>query len=296
MSKDCSQASSTQQHQPTRAIRLAVMVTLGFMVVEFAGGWLANSLALMTDAAHMLTDSGALLLSLFAIWLSQRPRNQKLTFGYHRAEILGALTSGLLIWALAGVLIFEALQRVHQPPEVLGTPVMIIALIGLMVNLVVMRTLHGHHHHNLSIRAAYLHVLGDLLGSVGALASGVLIWWKAWYWVDPVLTIAFALLVLASSWKMVREAVSILMEGTPSSIQTDEVQKRLESLPNVSRVHDLHIWSLSSGVISLTVHLVSNQHAKTLQLAQNLLSEEFGILHSTIQIEENLDSACHHCD
>ena len=267
------------------ALRKALVVTLIFLVVEFVGGWLANSLALLSDAGHMLTDVGALLLSLFAAWISRRPPTQTMSFGYHRAEIIGALVSGLSIWALVGVLVFEAIQRVRAPELVHGPTVLWIAGVGLLVNLYSLKVLHGGKDHNLNVRGAYLHVAADALGSVGALVAGALIVWRGWNWVDPIITFVLAALMLSSSWTLIRDSVVILMESTPRAIDPVRMKQALQALPGVSEVHDLHVWTVGSRRLAMSVHLVSEQSEEVLEAAQKILEDDFGIRHSTIQIE-----------
>ena len=271
--------------QAPQAITRAMLITLVFMGVEFAGGWFSNSLALISDAAHMLTDVGAMLLSLFALWIARRPITLTMSFGYHRAEILGALTSGLLIWLISGVLIYEAVVRMASPPDVQGPVVFIIALIGLIANLVSMRVLHSAKSHNLNVRAAYLHLLADSLGSVGAIIAGAVLWFTDWKLIDPIITIVFAVLMLVSSWSLVKEAIEVLMESTPQNIDPHQIQKELQALPQVQEAHDLHIWSVSSGRLALSVHLVSDAPQTVLPAAHELLDRHFGIIHTTIQIE-----------
>jgi cobalt-zinc-cadmium efflux system protein len=280
------------------ALRRAVVVTLSFMVVEFVGGYMANSLALMSDAAHMLTDSMALMLGLFAFWIAARPSTPQMTFGYHRAEILGALTSGLLIWFLTAILVYEAILRIAEPPQVQGGMVMVIGSIGLGVNLVVAWILHGSRSHSLNLKAAYLHVLGDLLGSVGAIASGLTIWATGWNLIDPLVTFFIAALLLYGSWHIVVEAVGVLMESAPRGVDAREVRYNLERIPSVQEVHDLHIWSVSTGVIALSVHLVSSSPSRALREANRLLDEQYGIHHTTLQVEhpeEFQSDRCYEC-
>ena len=268
-----------------RALTGALAVTAGFMFVEFAGGWLANSLALLSDAAHMLTDVGGLLLSLFAFWISRRPSTPTLSFGYGRAEIIGALFSGLLIWLLAGLLVFESYHRLQDPPEVKGLMVLVIATIGLVVNLVSMAFLHKARAQNLNVRGAYLHVLGDLLGSVGAMASGAVMLWTGWWLVDPIVTLVIAAIVLYSSGRLVWEAVGILLESVPKGVSHQKIQRDLESIAGVEEVHDLHVWSVGSGKAALSVHLISKDGDRVLNEADSVLRERHGIAHTTIQVE-----------
>jgi len=261
------------------------VVTALFLVVEAVGGWLSNSLALLSDAGHMLADMGGLLLSLFAAWVSRRPASQTMSFGYHRAEILGALLSGLSIWALAGILTFEAYGRLSHPAEVQGNIVLVVAAAGLLVNLFSLRLLHADQEHSLNVRGAYLHVAADALGSIGALIAGALIYWKGWTWVDPTITFLLAALMLGGSWTLIRDSVAILMESTPRGVDPQRLRLALQSIAGVVEVHDLHVWTVGSGRLAMSAHLVSANSESTLQSAHEVLESQFGIRHSTIQVE-----------
>ena len=281
-----------------QGLRAALAVTAAFFLVEAVGGWVANSLALLSDAGHMLTDMGGLLLALFASWIARRPATRTLTFGYHRAEILGALASGLLIWALAGILVYEAVGRLGSPSPVEGGWVMGVAFLGLLANAASLKFLHRHQHDHLNVRGAYLHVLADLAGSVGALVSGGLVYWKGWLWADPAMTLFLAALMLGGSWSLIRDSVAVLMESTPAGIDAEAVKGELAGLPGVSEVHDLHIWSVGSGRRALSVHLISGQGEDLLRAANELLERRFAIAHTTIQVEHPdrfQSSRCYDC-
>ena len=260
-------------------------ITVIFMVFELVGGYLANSLALISDAAHMLTDVGAMALSLGALWMSRRPVTPTMSYGYFRAEILGALFSTLLIWAISAALIYEAIVRMQSPPEVNGKLVLIVAVVGLAANGVGMWILHSSKNQNMNVKAAYLHLVSDSLGSVGAILSGVLIWLTGWRPIDPLMTIVFALLMVISSWGLVRDTLSILMESTPKGIDPDGIHRALAQLPGVIEVHDLHVWTVASGRYALSAHLVCQGSACILAQARQLLTQDFGITHTTIQVE-----------
>lgn len=282
-------------HHGQKALVLVLGLTLSFMFVEFWVGWLANSLALMTDAAHMLTDAGALLLGIFAFWISQRPSSPKRSFGMQRAEVLGALSSGLLIWLLIGVLIYEALGRLANPPPVSGGMVLVAATAGFFVNLYAMRILHPQKKGSLNVRAAYLHVLGDLLASIGVMVSGVLVLTLGWTLADPIATLIISSFLLYSSWKLITEAVSVLMEFAPKGMDPVKIKASLAALPGVEEVHDLHIWTVSSGRAALSVHLVAREAEDALGRAHELLERSHGIHHTTIQIEHPEKFACERC-
>ena len=268
-----------------RALTRALGVAIAFMLIEAIGGWFANSLALLSDAVHMLTDVGAMLLSIFVLWMARRPVTATMSFGYHRAEILGALASGLIIWLLAGFLIFESILRLAAPPEVQGPIVFVVATIGLASNLLSMHVLSEAKKNNLNVRAAYVHVLSDALGSIGAIIAGVVLWTTHWWPIDPIMTIVISLLMLYNSWGLVRESVSILMESTPTGVDSDQVRETLRGVPGVVEVHDLHIWTVSSGRLALSVHLISDDYEKVLTLAHEVLKLKHSIVHTTIQVE-----------
>lgn len=284
---------------PSRALTRAMLVTILFMVVELVGGWYANSLALISDGVHMLTDVGAMLLSLFALWMARRPRTLVMSFGYHRAEILGALFSGLAIWLLAGFLVYEAVIRMSAPPEVHGVMVFVIAMIGLVANLASMKMLHSSKQHNINVRAAYLHLVADSLGSVGAVIAGAVLWATDWRPIDPIITLIFSALMLFSSWELVKEAVGVLMEGSPAHVDPKTILTTLKSLPGVTEVHDLHVWSVSSGRLALSVHLIAEDAGATLAAANEALRSKHSIRHTTIQVEHpsRFERAnCYDCD
>jgi cobalt-zinc-cadmium efflux system protein len=265
----------------------AVLLTLGFAIVEAVAGWWSGSLALISDAGHMVTDSSALGLAALAAWLARRPPSSRHTYGLVRLEILAALFNGLLMLALIAWIGLEALQRLAAPPSVQGDTVMVVAAIGLLVNLLVAWKLH-HGGSDLNTRAALLHVLGDLLGSVAALVSGVLIYWMGWVWVDPVLSLLVALLILVSALRLLRDALHVLLEAVPGHIDLDEIARGLARIPGVHSVHDLHVWSLSSGQVALSAHLdleAMDDWARILEAARTQL-RPFGIGHATLQPEQ----------
>jgi cobalt-zinc-cadmium efflux system protein len=276
--------------QSSRArLSLAFWTQAAFFVVELVGGLLTNSLALLADAGHMLSDVAALGLSLLALrWTLKSPTAQR-TFGYHRLEILVALVNGLALWAMAGYIFYEAMGRFFKPPAISGAPLLVIASLGLLVNLLGMYVLLPTREHNLNLRSAFLHLLGDSLGSVAAMAAGAAIWWQGWYWFDPVAAMAVGALIVISSWQLVWEAANILMEATPKHINLDEVQKRLLAHPEVKQVHDLHVWTIASGIFAASVHVVINggpldRDCLTWEL-EEILRRRFGLEHNTIQLE-----------
>jgi cobalt-zinc-cadmium efflux system protein len=265
----------------------ALLFTLGFAAVEAIAGFAANSLALVSDAGHMLTDSLSLGLAAFAAWLSRRPPSASHSYGLARAEVVAALLNSLLMLALVAFIVHEAWQRFTEPREVQGTMVFVVALIGLAVNLAVgWLLLKGEESLNRS--AALLHVAGDALGSIAALAAGLVIMFTGWTPIDPILSVVISLLILVSTLNLLRQSMHVLMEGVPHHIDLNAVGHRMAQLENVGRVHDLHIWTLASGQIALSAHLdVKNLNCwpRILSDAHALLNTEFGIGHITLQPE-----------
>ncbi len=270
-----------------RILFIAISIAALFMLIEIIGGIAARSLALISDALHLFADIGALGLGWVIAHFLQRPPTKKLSYGYQRVEAIGAIASVFILWALCTVLIYQAILRFIHPEPVRGGIVFIIALLGLIANLGMMKVLHPTHGDNLNMRAAYLHVLGDLIGSIGVLLSGALIMWTGWNPIDPIITILFALGILYGSIKIVRHATRVLMESTPPDIDTAAVRKALGNLPGVEEVHDLHIWSLSSTHHVLSVHLVAKENPTVLKAAHEVIEKKFGIRHMTIQIENH---------
>ncbi len=265
----------------------AVLLTLSFAVIEAVAGWWSGSLALLSDAGHMVTDSSALGLAALAAWLARRPPSSRHTYGLVRLEILAALFNGLLMLGLIGWIAWESVQRLAAPQLVLGDAVMLVAGIGLIINLLVAWKLH-HGGMDLNTRAAFLHVLGDLLGSVAALVSGALIYWLDWLWVDPILSLLVALLILVSALRLLRDAVHVLLEAVPGHIALDEIARGLAGISGVHSVHDLHVWALSSGQVALSAHLdleVMDDWPRILEEARMQL-RLFGIGHATLQPEQ----------
>ncbi len=271
-----------------RGLRLALLITFAFMIVEAIGGFLANSLALMADAGHMLGDAASLGLALFAAWVSQRPATPEKTYGYLRLEILAAFVNGVTLVALAGVIVWQAIERLSAPPRVEPGVMLIVAFVGLMANLAAMRMLHGGHQHSLNIRGAYLHVVGDLLGSVGTLVAGGIILVTGWTLADPVISLVIALLILVGAWRLLSESVDVLLEATPRHIALNEVQRHIATIPGVSDVHDLHVWTVTSGVVAMTGHAVIDDPARAQSVLETLARRmaELGIQHVTVQLEE----------
>jgi cobalt-zinc-cadmium efflux system protein len=262
-------------------------ITALFMLAEVVGGVLANSLALLADAGHMFTDVGALALSLFAMRMAKRPPSLEKTYGYVRLEILAALVNGAALLLISLFITWEAWKRLNAPVEVDGPLLMGVAVVGLAVNLAAAVLLHTHANESLNVRGAYLHVLGDLLGSLGAIGAGLVILLTGWTPVDSIVSVVIALLILMSAWRLVREAADVLLEAAPSHIDVSEVRAALESVPSLHDVHDLHVWTLTSGFVALSGHGVIDDplhHGEVLAEIQGRLAR-FGIEHVTFQLE-----------
>jgi cobalt-zinc-cadmium efflux system protein len=271
-----------------RRLLVVLVLTSVYLIAEVVGAYITNSLALFSDAGHMLTDIAALAIALLALWFAQRPATPRKTFGYYRLEILAAFINGVVLLGLSGFIIFDAVRRLREPPEVGGLGLLIIAAGGLVVNLVGAYLLHRGHAHSLNVRAAFYHVLGDALGSLGAVIAGVLIIAFKWYIADPILAIGIALLIIVSALGLVRETVDVLLEATPAHVDCEEIRAAVMGIHGVVGVHDLHIWTITSGMYALSCHVVvhcDNFSCPKLDEIRRLLHDRFDIPHMTIQIE-----------
>jgi cobalt-zinc-cadmium efflux system protein len=258
------------------------------MLAEAFGGWFANSLALLADAGHMLTDVAALSLTLAAIWFASRPATSKKTFGYYRLEILAAFVNGIALALISLWIIYEAYERWNAPSEVKGFELTLIAGGGLVINIVCAWLLHSGHQHNLNMHGAWLHVIGDALGSIAAIVAGVLIIAFNWFWADAVCSALISLIIIFGAWRLIQESVNVLLEGTPAHINLTAVEQTIRQTKNVKDVHDLHVWTITSGMEALSVHIVHEETAPPKSLLQTIrrkLHDEFGIDHLTIQME-----------
>jgi len=270
-----------------RRLTLALAITAVVMLVEMIGGWLAGSLALLADAAHMLADVAALALALVAAWVAQRPATPERSFGFMRLEILAALLNGAVLFAIAIGIGVEAWHRLRVPQLVNGRLLLGVAAVGFAANLAAAVVLHRGHQHSLNQRGAYLHVLGDLLGSVGALVAGVIILAFGWLLADPLISMLIGLLVLGSAWRLVKESTDVLLEAAPSHIALSDVHDRIASVPGVESVHDLHLWTVTSGVVAMSGHLVvknPTDNQPVLEAVQGRM-RALGIQHVTVQVE-----------
>jgi len=274
--------------QELGAVRTALITSSVLCVAELVGGYLTNSLALVTDAAHVFTDVAALVLTLFALWISSRPASESKTFGYYRAEILAALVNGVVLWLVIAFIVAEAWRRLQDPPPVAGRGMLALAAVAFGVNVFVALRLREHQEHSLNLRGAYLHVISDLLGSVGALSAALVILVTGWYAADAVASVVISVLILLSSWNLVREAVDVLMEACPAHVDVEVLQRALERVPGTGEVHDLHVWTLTTGRYALSAHAVATGdvgHDVMLAHMAELCARDFRIDHVTIQIE-----------
>ena len=277
-----------QRHTESQRLKWALIISLVYFFAELIAGFITNSLALLSDAGHMVSDVGALGLSLFAFRMARRPATHYSTFGFHRVEILAALFNGLTLWLVVGVIFVAAYQRVFHPPMVESYGMVIVAVLSLLVNIAAAAILHGGHHHNLNMRGAFLHVISDAIGSVGAIAAGAIMLTTGWYLADPLISIFIGVLILFSSWSLVRDSVNVLMQTVPKGIQLEEVRKTIEAVDGVSKIHDLHVWAVTSDIYTLSAHAVvehGGDFHQVLNDIEDTLKERFNIEHVTIQLE-----------
>ena len=284
----------------TGRLKLALALTFAYMLAEAAGGWLTGSLALLADAGHMLTDAGAMILTLFAFWFAVRPASEKKTYGYYRLEILTALINGVVLILISIWIFIEAYGRLSAPPQVKSGEMTLIAGGGLAINILCAWLLHGSHRENLNMRGAWLHIMGDILGSLAAIAAGVLMYAFGWYQADPVCSALIGLIIVYSSWKLIRESVNVLLEGTPAHIDLAAVEETIMKTEGVDNVHDLHIWTITSGLEALSAHVIHRDEIRQGDLLKELrakLHDRFGIDHLTIQMEtvDFEDESLHFC-
>lgn len=276
-------------------ILIALSITLLMMVAEVIGGLLSNSLALLSDAGHMLTDNLALLLSFFAMTFASLPATDRKTFGFYRLEILAAFVNGIVLVLISLYIIFQAYLRMIHPQPVQGMLMLVIALLGLVANIIGALFLFKHSHSNLNIRGAYLHIIGDALSSVGVVIGGVIIIYTGWYLIDPILSVMISLVIIYGAWSLVKESVNILLESAPAHINIDTIAAEIKRIEGVREAYHIHLWSITSGVYALSAHVLIDDQMVSESRELNdrirkLLSEKFKILHSTIQLE------CEKCD
>ena len=274
-----------------RSLWMALGLTTCFMIAEVIGGLLTGSLALISDAAHMFTDTAALAIALAAMRVARRPADAQRTYGYHRFEILAAAFNALLLFGVAMYILVEAYGRLRNPAQIQTGAMLGIAVLGLVVNLISMRLLAGGKDSSLNVKGAYLEVWSDMLGSLGVIGGALLIHYTGWAWVDPVIAVAIGLWVLPRTWTLLRESLNILLEGVPKGVDLKEVTEALTAVPGVASIHDLHVWSLTSGKASLTAHVVYTPGIRSEDLLEPLkevLAERFSVFHTTLQLEPSL--------
>jgi cobalt-zinc-cadmium efflux system protein len=278
-----------------RILALALAITAFFMLVEVIGGFISDSLALLADAGHMFTDAAALTLSLFAFWLSSRPRTAAKTFGWRRFEIFAAFLNGIALWVVAGLIGYEAFKRLKAPPDVKSGIMIVIAVIGLLSNIAVGAILFRSRHRNLNVKGAFLHVLADGLGSIGVLAAAILIRLTGSFIWDPIVSAGVCVLILWSSGRLIKESFHIFMEGAPPHLDIDGMNRALAGIPGVVDVHDLHVWTITSEFVSLSAHLkvLKNQDARDiLRQAHDVISAKYQVHHTTFQLEIAEEPGC----
>ena len=278
-----------------KRILIALAITVLMMIAEVIGGLLSNSLALLSDAGHMLTDNFALLLSFFAMKFATMPATEKRTFGFYRLEILAALINGIILVVISLYIIYEAYLRMINPQRVEGMLMLIVAVIGLVANIIGAVVLMKHSHANLNIRGAYLHIVGDAISSVGVVAGGIIILYTGWYLIDPILSILISFVIIYGAWTLVKESVSILLESVPSHIDIETVATAIGEVRGVREAYHIHVWTITSGVHAMSAHVLIDDQlvSRSIDLIDDiktLLAEKFKILHSTIQLE------CERCD
>ena len=267
---------------------LALLITVSFMVVELVAGLISGSIALLADAGHMLTDVSALSLALFAAWIATKPATPEKTYGYYRTEILAALINGVALWLLVAWISVRAIDRLQHPPTIQTGPMLVAAVLGLLANLTSSIILSRARARNLNISGARLHVLGDALGSCGVITAGVLVRVKGWTIADPLASLFIGLLIAVSSWVLVKQAVNVLLEATPAHLNMAHVIQAMREVDGVQEVHDLHLWTITTGLEAMSGHIVVERLAEgpaILGALNRLLSERFGITHTTFQLE-----------
>lgn len=284
----------------SKGAMIAVLcLTFTFMAVEVVGGLLTGSLALLADAGHMLGDSAAILLALLAVWFAGRKPSKDKTYGYYRTEILAALFNGVVLIGLSLYILFEAFQRFTNPSEILSGPMLLVAIGGLVVNLIAARLLHSHSGDSLNAKAAYLEVMSDLLGSAAVIVASLIIMYTGWTIVDPIVSGLIGLMIIPRTWKLIGDCVHILMEGTPSRVNLEKLRASILKVRGVMDVHDLHVWTITSGRDALSAHVVVDQNAnsdRVLTEITHIVQHDFELHHSTLQIEQaeckSLDGIC----
>lgn len=286
--------AGTAAAQHAGRLKWALALTATYMVAEVIGGLVTGSLALLADAAHMMTDVGGLALALLAIRFAEREATPQRTYGYLRMEVLSALTNAVVLLLLTVYILYEAYQRFQTPPEIQSGPMLVVAAIGLVVNLISMRLLAGGSSESLNVKGAYFEVLSDMLGSIGVIVASLLIMWKGWFLADPIIGAGIGLFIVPRTWTLLKQVTHILMEGTPPNVDMSLLEKKLAQIPGVTAVHDLHVWTVTSGFDAMSGHLVVDDLSRgreALRQARRVLKDDFGIDHVTVQIDDEATRA-----
>lgn len=284
-------STGTAAAKHANRLRWALALTGTYMIAEVVGALVTGSLALLADAAHMLTDVGGLALALLAIRFAAREATPQLTYGYLRTEVLSALINAVVLLLLTVYILYEAYQRFLAPPEILSGPMLIVAAIGLVVNLISMRLLAGGSSESLNVKGAYLEVLGDMLGSVGVIVAALIIMWTGWRLADPIMGASIGLFIVPRTWTLLKQVTHILMEGTPPNVDLGMLERKLMEISGVTAVRDLHVWTVTSGFDAMSCHLVVTDMSggrEALQQARRVMKDNFGIDHVTIQVEDDV--------
>jgi cobalt-zinc-cadmium efflux system protein len=276
--------------QITGKLKIAIALTAVTLFAEVVGGFWTNSLALLSDAAHVFLDLFALVLSLGAIKLASMPASERHTFGFHRSEVFASFINGLTVFLMALVILYEAWQRFAAPEAVKSLPMLVIAIVGLIMNLLAAKALHVHSHDDLNVKSAFLHVVGDAAASVGVIAGGIIMYYTGWYRLDALISVGIGLLILSGAGRVLRDSIHILMEGTPHGLELAEVAAAIRNVEGVQDLHQLNIWTVCSHILSLSVHVDidsdnENRRGAIIHAIEHLLAERFHITHTTIQME-----------
>lgn len=281
-------ASAGAKHN--KSLKIVFVITASYLIIEVIVGFMSNSLALLSDAAHMLTDVGGQALALFAIWMSSKPRNNKKTYGYYRTEIFSALINAIVLIFISGYILYEAWQRFKEPPAVAGIPMLIVAVCGLIINLVAMKILKAGSEESINIKGAFLEVVSDMLSSVAVIIAGIIILATGWLYIDPIMSALIGLFILPRTYNLLKESVDILLEGVPKGVDYAAVEKFIVEKPGVLSVHDLHIWTLTSGINALSCHIIMSEETILLEInditayIKKELVTTFKITHTTIEV------------
>lgn len=292
--KDHSSHSHANKTSKESSLWFALLLTGSFLIAEVIGGLITGSLALLSDAAHMLTDVTALIISLVAIYVAKRPADKSRTYGYYRFEILAAAFNAALLFGVAFFILYEAYQRLKNPPEIYSMGMLVIALLGLVINIIAMKLLSHGKEGSLNLRSAYLEVWSDMISSLGVIIAAIVIYYTHITWVDSLVAVLIGLWVLPRTWILLKEAINILLEGVPEGVDIKNIETAILSVTGIIEIHDLHIWAITNDKISLTAHLVTNgEDEEAIRTAvQNILSSQFDITHTTLQTEKEKTLHC----